>query len=792
MTDTDRSNKKINITELRNAFKEGAIPNEQDYGDLIDLAAVGGRVLGATEEDATAPHVGEGLTYAEGKLAILPTPAGGVLVNKEGVSVKVDGNALATTERGVALRLHQDSGLAVDDNGLHIKTGAGLKTDKDGVTVALVPKSGLAVEGNKLAINLSQTSGLAFDEKGALKVNVNTEEKNNYITSTDKGLAITAEGVTKIKETLKEVSLTALESAVKGTDSGANSDYKPNGVVETRISQALVNAYKQRSNGKIRMLPAINVFPHTYEKINLKEKLQAELKKNPKGIPEGAEFRWFIQGSNDKQPWDSIVKELTLDGMLHLTQKDGGKISVLGVGVAHDKEGPFPVMVELMLSVAMPAARDKSTITLDKGSYLTGETMTCTVMLQDKNGESVDWMKNFIEGYVVVHKHSGGGEWKKGDKPGEYIGTFEAGDHGSDENAPLYKASLELLGWTEKKESEDYYYYGLPKVSITNMPKALVVGQTFNPKLSFISNGTGANGSKLTWFWKWPEGHSDRKEGKAGYDWTKFAHPTSGKFKKVEGTYDGYSYTPGNDDKGCMVKLEVIPIGALLPEVKGDKCEIEARVIPIEETIKHVAVNGNNFDVKVGFPTTGFIGASFTIILNDDIDNVPANYQWSSSVAWVTVSDGVVTFKDNGDGKEVTISAQSKAGGDRMIEYKFSLKKWFSNAGKNKMTWTDAKSWGHLANVAEIVFVPTTRYQAVLMYEWGSLTSYEHSGFVDGLYWTADEAGVWEPYYVRDAWVIDATTGQKLKSHAVRTDSPMDYRKDDQLDQQYALYRVNL
>lgn len=42
MADTERNNKKINITELKNAFKEGAIPNEQDYGNLIDLAAVGG------------------------------------------------------------------------------------------------------------------------------------------------------------------------------------------------------------------------------------------------------------------------------------------------------------------------------------------------------------------------------------------------------------------------------------------------------------------------------------------------------------------------------------------------------------------------------------------------------------------------------------------------------------------------------------------------------------------------------------------------------------------------------
>ncbi|ALL39855.1 hypothetical protein B9T65_05730 [Serratia marcescens] len=691
MADTERKNKKINITELKNAFKEGAIPNEQDYGNLIDLAAVGGKVLGATEEDATALHLGDGLKYVDGKLAILPTPAGGVLVNKEGVSVKVDGNALATTERGVALRLHQDSGLAVDDNGLHIKTGAGLKTDKDGVTVALVPKSGLTVEGNKLAVNLSQTSGLAFDEKGALKVNVNTEAKNNYITSTDKGLAITAEGVTKIKEALKEVSLTALERAVRGTDSGAKDNDKANGEVETQISQALVNAYKQRSNGKIRVLPVITVFPHTYEKIDLKKEMQEALKKKPNGIPEDTTFYVFIKGNDDKKLWDSIVTGLTSDGELQLTQKDGGEISVLGLGVSHDKEGPFPVMVGATIKVPMPAASDKSTITLDKGSYLTGETMTCTVTLKDKNGDPVDGMITLIKEHVVVPQHNGViDKWKEVGKLGEYIGTFEAGAHGNHENAERHKASLQLLGWTEKKESEDYYYYGLPKISITNMPKALFVGQTFNPELSFISNGTGANGSKLTWLWKYPKEHPERKEGKRGDDWRTFAYPTSGKFKKVEGTYDGYSYTPGDDDKGCMVKLEVIPIGTLHPKLLGvpvDGPEINI-FAPVPVSPKEVSVNGYTFAHDAGFPTTGFRGAQFTLVLND---GKASDYNWESSAAWVKVTDGVVTFTGQGDGSEVTITGKRKEGGSSYIEYKFKLKKWFTNMGSKTMTWEDAK-----------------------------------------------------------------------------------------------------
>ncbi|HEJ6984603.1 TPA: hypothetical protein SMF26_004713 [Serratia marcescens] len=737
MADTERKNKKINITELKNAFKEGAIPNEQDYGNLIDLAAVGGRVLGATEEDATALHLGDGLKYVDGKLAILPTPAGGVLVNKEGVSVKVDGNALAATEKGVALKLHQNGGLAVDDNGLHIKAGAGIKADKDGVTVALAPESGLTVEGNQLAVNLSQTSGLAFDDKGALKVNVNTEEKNNYITSTDKGLAITAEGVTKIKEALKEVSLTALESAVKGTDSGANSDYKPNGEVEIQISQALVNAYKQRSNGKIRMLPAITVWPHTYEKIDLKKEMQEALNKKLKGIPKDTTFYALIKGNDDKKLWDSIVTGLTSDGELQLTQKDGGEINVLGGGISHDKEGPFSVMVGATVKVPMPAASDKSTITLDKGSYLTGTKMTCTVMLKDKNGEPVGWMINFIKRYVVVPQHNGViDEWKEGDKPGEYIGTFEAGAHGNHEDAERHKASLQLLGWTEKKESEDYYYYGLPVVNgITNLPKYLTVGDTFNPELNFISNGTGANDSTVKWVWKYPEGHPDRKEGKPGYDWTKFASPTGDKFNQVEGTYN--SYTPKNDDAGCIVSAEVTPTGLLASSIKGNT--YTSGVVTVLVRIKPIKVNGHTFAVNEGFPTTGFQGAQFTLELDDAN---ASDYKWQSSASWMTVENGVVTFTGKGDGKEVTITGRNENNG-RIAHYKFRLWGWFTEY-PDTMSFSEARKVAGLPSRHDILTQNTAgewdgvRGVGALWSEWGAMSSYGGSGRAYGrhLCWT--------------------------------------------------------
>ncbi|EFE93381.1 hypothetical protein [Serratia odorifera] len=63
-------NKTIDINALRGAFKEGATPNELDYGTLIDLASVGSKALGAATTDATTPVPGHGLEAPGGKLAV--------------------------------------------------------------------------------------------------------------------------------------------------------------------------------------------------------------------------------------------------------------------------------------------------------------------------------------------------------------------------------------------------------------------------------------------------------------------------------------------------------------------------------------------------------------------------------------------------------------------------------------------------------------------------------------------------------------------------------------------------
>ncbi|MBH2988188.1 hypothetical protein I5Q25_08860 [Serratia ureilytica] len=232
--------KKVDINVLKAAFKEGATPNENDYHDLIELASLGSKALGAPSENATVPKPGAGLTYSADKLAIHAGP--GISAGKDGVTVSVDKNTLDVSHSGVALKLSPLGGLSSDGQGLHVKTGAGLKTDKDGLSVALAEKSGLTTASHVLGIAINEhQSGLGFDSKGALEVKLASD--NQYIERTGQGLSINEKGIKKIKEALQETSLAALQRAVHQTESGAKKETQTANKVERDIASALNTAY---------------------------------------------------------------------------------------------------------------------------------------------------------------------------------------------------------------------------------------------------------------------------------------------------------------------------------------------------------------------------------------------------------------------------------------------------------------------------------------------------------------------------------------------------------------------
>lgn len=93
------------------------------------------------------------------------------------------------------------------------------------------------------------------------------------------------------------------------------------------------------------------------------------------------------------------------------------------------------------------------------------------------------------------------------------------------------------------------------------------------------------------------------------------------------------------------------------------------------------------------FPTTGFTGATFTIVPKDG--KSVTGYTWKSDASWVSVTDGMVKFTSTGTGDEVTITGTPTSGQGKIIKYSFTLKSWFINNGSSTSmeSSTDARGY---------------------------------------------------------------------------------------------------
>ena len=172
------------------------------------------------------------------------------------------------------------------------------------------------------------------------------------------------------------------------------------------------------------------------------------------------------------------------------------------------------------------------------------------------------------------------------------------------------------------------------------------------------------------------------------------------------------------------------------------------------DSITGVTANGNTFGAGVGFPTTGFSGATFTINL---ASSAPSNYTWTasqngSSPTWMSVSNaGVVTFNSSSQPSSgsVTITA-TPIGGGTPLTYSFTLQNWFVNNGTNTATQANAASYctgldgysqptqAQLTNASLGNF--GTRGIGNLWSEWGSMGTYGSGWQSDG-YWSSTTGG---------------------------------------------------
>lgn len=138
------------------------------------------------------------------------------------------------------------------------------------------------------------------------------------------------------------------------------------------------------------------------------------------------------------------------------------------------------------------------------------------------------------------------------------------------------------------------------------------------------------------------------------------------------------------------------------------------------------SANSFLFDETDGFPTTGYVGATYQIRI-DGSDPSASDYTWTVDKSWVTVSStGQVKFISEpaqGDGS-YTISGTRQVTGET-LQLVSSIRSWFTVTDPS-MSWTDAKSacegaGSIMPTAAEVAPGDRTQQIGTLFGEWRNL-----------------------------------------------------------------------
>ncbi|MCW7547433.1 phage tail protein [Photorhabdus sp. APURE] len=102
--------------DLKSRFKEGSIPLQTDYSDLIDIADIGRKATGQAPGQSGEP--GDGLSLTDdGTLQTIINSTGGLHFDKKALAIK------------------PYNGINVDNNGVSVKAGSGIIVDSSGVSI---------------------------------------------------------------------------------------------------------------------------------------------------------------------------------------------------------------------------------------------------------------------------------------------------------------------------------------------------------------------------------------------------------------------------------------------------------------------------------------------------------------------------------------------------------------------------------------------------------------------------------------------------------------------------------
>ncbi|TNH42980.1 tail fiber protein [Photorhabdus luminescens] len=197
------------VGDLKNRFKEGSIPLQTDYADLINIADIGRRACGQAPQQ-NGP--GKGLKLADdgtlnlkmGTLAsqdfsplilekdILSVDLGSGLVNKTNGICVGQGNGIAVNNDNVAVKAA--NGITVNSSGVAVKANNGINVDTNGVSVK-AKNATIKVESTGISVGIGwgvKAGGEGLDVKANNGINV---DSNGVSVKAGNGITVNSSGV---------------------------------------------------------------------------------------------------------------------------------------------------------------------------------------------------------------------------------------------------------------------------------------------------------------------------------------------------------------------------------------------------------------------------------------------------------------------------------------------------------------------------------------------------------------------------------------------------------------------
>ncbi|MQL47143.1 hypothetical protein GEA64_03670 [Photorhabdus khanii] len=211
---TEKDNN-ISASDLKNRFKEGSIPLQTDFADLIDIADIGRKAVGKAPGQTNNPNSALELKD-NSELAVKIYANGGLQANQDGISVRIKDKSLISgadglaVNRGKGLWINNDK-LEVDDHhgieivneGIKVKASDGINVDSNGVSIQLANNdralTGLSLSSRGLKVDdglgivLTKGHGVSVGEGYGIKVNTNdvaVKSKNSTIKVESGGISV--------------------------------------------------------------------------------------------------------------------------------------------------------------------------------------------------------------------------------------------------------------------------------------------------------------------------------------------------------------------------------------------------------------------------------------------------------------------------------------------------------------------------------------------------------------------------------------------------------------------------